>query len=375
MGTTVTQIKDQKSLQEYLSGVERELATLRAAVKTDLSQRAKRLSSSSPWSREKAEGFGRFIKAIYTGDQATLGSYQQKAALGTPLRGDTTTGSYLVPTEYLDEVIRQAEEQSELMRAVRRVEMKSRTTQVPVKSAGFSFTYLSTETTDVSEQSPTFGQETLTANTYAGYIGLSEALMEDSLVNLGEYFGELVAEGWATKFDSEFMSGSGTPITGILADTDVNAVTMDTGETSFDAIGTSHIQGLIGALDTRAKRKNAAFVMHPTILDYVADLKDANGRFIYREGSDAVPRTLRGYPVLLSDAMPDTGDSAADTAFVAFGDPKTLLFGDRISLELKYFDATSYAVTNTQVFFRARVRAGFNIPLPASWAKLKTAAS
>jgi hypothetical protein len=50
-----------------------------------------------------------------------------------------------------------------------------------------------------------------------------------------------------------------------------------------------------------------------------------------------------------------------------------MIWGDRISLEIKFYPNTQYAVTYTENMFRARFRAAFAVGLPAGLAVMKTA--
>ena len=113
-------------------------------------------------------------------------------------------------------------------------------------------------------------------------------------------------------------------------------------------------------------------MMHPTITDLITLMKDANGRYIFREATDMSPKRAHGYPIIESDSMPELSDSAASTGFVAFGNPKHLIFGNRKSLEFRVFDSTSYAAVNREIFFRAVYRASFVNAYEAGFSVLKT---
>lgn len=330
-----------------------------------------------------AAGFGKIVKAVARGDEAELkelgcarGSveYDVKAPLGSyELVGDATTGSYLIPVEYATEVLRLSEAQSELMPVVRKTGMASRTKKFPKKLTGVSFTYVSSEATDKTESAPTFAEETLTARTYALWLSCSEEFLEDSVGDVGAYFGAIIAEAWATKFDSEFLVGSGTPVTGLLKDTDTLKHTM-TG-TGFADVTFDDLWDVISKLDTRAKRRGAQWILHPQIFDMCSKIKDGQGNYIYQRPYENRPSTLLGFPYLFSDQAPDLADSAKNTAFIAIGDPTNLLWGQRVNLEIKFFPNTYYGMKSDQVFWRARVRAALNIALPENYAVLKTAAS
>jgi len=299
-----------------------------------------------------------------------------KAALGTPLTDDATTGSYAVPTEFHREVLRVVEESSELFGKTRTVNMNSRQKNYAKKNAGLAFTYLSSDGDDISEDNPTFAQGTLTAYTYAAYLPVTEAFLEDEDVEVAEYFRNIIAEAYSDKYDAEFLTGSGAPTTGVLNDTSCNTVTMGAGDTSFSSLDVDDFVALEAELsETKGALRNAAFIMSPYMWNKCRGLKNADGDALIAPWANSLQRSLLGYPVLLSYQMPDSDDDAADTAVIAFGNPKHLVYGDRIGLEVKFFPETRYAVTNAEAFFRFRFRAGFSLAQPGYFAVLKTAAA
>jgi len=82
----------------------------------------------------------------------------EKAALGTVLRGDATTGSYLVPAEYEGEVFRIALQSSQMMGKVTSIPMAARDMYWPGENATPSLTWVTDETTAKTETNPTFSQ-------------------------------------------------------------------------------------------------------------------------------------------------------------------------------------------------------------------------
>lgn len=304
----------------------------------------------------------------FGGEQLTE---EQKAALGTVLRGDTTTGSYLIPQEYASEVLRVAGEMSAMMGIVRSMPMGVRKISFPQSSTEVSFTWPTNEATAKTEKNPTFGQVDLEAKTAAGWITITEELDEDSIVPLGTYFAQLFGEAWAVEFDKQCLAASSDPFTGVLYASSVNDVLLESGNSFADMTG-DDLQNLIAGLTTKRKRMGARFFLHTTILDLVSKLKNAQGDYLFKELREAAPGTIHGYPHTTSDAMPDTGDSAASTPFVAFGNPRYIIHGNRLGMEFKVFSETVRAVDYDQVFFRCRLRQAFVVGVPGAFSRLKT---
>jgi len=161
----------------------------------------------------------------------------------------------------------------------------------------------------------------------------------------------------------------------VLHNTSCNILNLGAGSTGFDDVTFDDMKNLIAKLDTQSKRNGAKFIMHTTILDIFKGIKDDNGRYIWQEPAGAEPGTIMGYGYILSDAMPDSTDSAVSTAFIAFGNPKHILHGDRVGMEFKLFDQTLDALVYDRLFLRARLRQAFVTGIPAAFAVMKTAAS
>ena len=338
--------------------------------------------AGSPREAEDAK-IGKMFKAIAHGNKEVIGELgarggsidlETKADLGTPLTGSAVTGSYLVPREYYDSVMKLTEDKSALMPEVMKYNMTSNTLYYPRKNAGATLTKITTDGGDNTESNPTFATDNFAAYTYATYVGVTEQLLEDSLPNLGAYIRELFSDAAATTFDNELLNSASAP-TGLFVDTGTNAVTMSGGDSSFDDIEVDDLRNLEKELaTTRGALKNAKYIMSPYVHQVLRDQVNANGDPLIAAWIDAAPLRINGRPIILSYDAPDSSDDAASTAFVALGNPANLIWGSRLEMEVKFFDMTSYAVTNTEVFFRCRVRWGFDVGIPASWAVLSTAA-
>ena len=306
---------------------------------------------------EKAQEYAKEINGLY-----------EKVDLGTPLVADSTTGSFTVDVQYLEDVARVALESSEILPLVTRIPMNGVTAYVPAQNAAASFTYISSDGGAVTESNPTFAQKTLTAYTYALYIGVSEALMEDNIVNLGAYFRMLISEAMQSKLESEFLVGAGAPTTGVFEDTSANITTMS--ENTAEGLEMSYIKDMISDLNL-GERKGAVFMMNPGIWDILVNMRGADGHFFIRDIQSEAKRMLRGFPVKLSD---EANSDAASTGIICLGNPKYMYWGDRLGLEIKYYPNTQYAVTYTEAMFRARFRMAYVTAVPGAFSVLNTGA-
>ena len=369
--------------------VRRELATL-ASAGNRIDEQMKMLRTAvksgilAPDSREDAAvcgSIGAMVKAAARGDTNKIqemggnaGYLETKADLGTPLVGGDGATAYLVPTQFYEGVMRIVEERSELMSQVTKWEMNAKTIDYPRKNAGISLTKVGTDGGDLAEANPTFTGVAMSAYTYAAWVGLSQELLEDNDTNLGQYFRELFGEAAATTFDTELLTSAATPV-GLFNDTSTRTVTMANGSPGFSDVRVSDLRDMVKDLAlVKGALRNAHFIMSPWVHETLRDEVNAQGDPIIAAWIDSTPRRINGKPILLSYEAPDSADSAASTKFVALGDPRNLVWGERIALEVKVFDATQYAVTNTEILIRCRVRWGFDVALPSAFTVLKTSA-
>jgi len=322
---------------------------------------------------EKYEKIGRFYKALIEKDVATL-----KVLSGS----SGAAGGYLVPTELYKEIVGLAREKSIVLPRARHFLMKSNTLDIPARGTAPSVYWVAEGAQKTLDTALDFGKKTLTAKKLAAIVALTDELLGDNIVDLVDYINAEVAEQFALEFDNQALTGTGSPITGILGDSNVNTVTMDTGDTAFDNLSADYLSQMIDALKSVAL-PGAFFIMHRTILGLVRVLKDTTGQYIWAAPAGNQPATVWGYPYLLSDEMPAKSDSGAGKAFVAFGNLKYFYVGDRGNMKADVSQEASVTESGTLksayeydwTLLRFVWRVGGLVGVPAAFSILKTAAS
>jgi len=300
-----------------------------------------------------------------------------KAGLSSlPLTGDDSVGSYYgsytIPVEYRGELERVALDNSAMMGLVNTVPVPGITSYVPTTTDELTWTAVTNQNTDKNEETLTFGRATLTTVTYASYIAIVEEFLEDTLVAAGAAIRDMFGEAWGKKFDTLALSDS---TYGAMSTTGINSKVMDTGDVAFTDLNLEYMHNLIQELDSQNKRNGARFFIHVTNWDAVRTEKDADGNYKLGPPNDGIAQRCWGYPVIVSDGMPDSSDTAISTAFVAFGNPRFIWNGVKVGYEFKIYDQTQSAMESGQIFLRVRTRQAFVCAVPSAWAKLTTAAS
>jgi len=323
-------------------------------------------------------GAGMIKENIEAKEQVFAGDdIKQKAGLSSaPLTGDNAAGSYYgsytLPVEYRSELFRIALDNSMMMGKVRSFPVPAITSYAPTTTDELAFTKLTNQDTDKTEDTITFGQLTLTTEIYAAYLAIVEEFFEDTLINIGELVRDMFGEAWGKKFDTLCLSDS---TYGAINTTNINQCAMDTGDSSFDDLTPEYLHDMIKELDSRGKRAGNEYFMHVTIWDKIRTAKNADGDYYFGPITGGMEQRAWGYPVVLTDGMPDSGDDAASTDFVAFGNAKRILNGVRVPFEFKIYDQTQSAMESGQIFLRVRTRQAFVLSNPTAWVKLTTAAS
>ena len=156
----------------------------------------------------------------------------------------------------------------------------------------------------------------------------SQRLLDDSAFDVETWLADRIANKFARAEAAAFIAGDGIDKPkGVLAHTLAAEVSWSWGnigyvttgvDGEFDASAPADaLVDLVYALGARY-RANATFVMNSKTAGVVRKIKDADGRFLWSDGLSAgEPARLLGYPVMVSEDMPDI---ASSTAAILFGD-------------------------------------------------------
>jgi HK97 family phage major capsid protein len=156
----------------------------------------------------------------------------------------------------------------------------------------------------------------------------SQRLLDDSAFDVEGWLAEKIATRFIRAEAAAFINGDGVDKPkGILLPTKVANASWTWGNIGYVPTGAAAdfattnpadcIVNLVYALGADY-RANATFVMNSKTVGAVRKMKDADGRFLWSDGLAAgEPSRLMGYPVLVSEDMPDVG---ANTYPIAFGD-------------------------------------------------------
>ena len=242
--------------------------------------------------------------------------------------GTNTAGGYVVTSD-LERLIDRRLAQSSPMREIATVRtIGSGVFAKPVSTAGVVASWAAETAGRTETTAPTLDLLSFPAADLYASPAATQALLDDSQVNLDQWLADEVNDAFAGQETSAFVNGdgSGKP-KGFLSYTQAADASQAWGQIGYIATGVS---GAFPASNSADKlldliyapkasfRPNGRFVMNRRTLAAVRKFKDTNGDYILQPGAQpGQTPSIFGYPVTEIETMPDMG--AASTP-IAFGD-------------------------------------------------------
>jgi len=316
---------------------------------------------------------------------------------------DYTQGGYLVPSLLLAEINRFV-----IDGGIARRDMR----YLPFSGPGNS-RYIPTLLTNVvvdwidegekkPKTKPAISRVQQTLKKVAAMVILTEEIVEDAVINLVSFCGQLIGEAIAAEEDDQFFSGTGAPWTGIINDAAITALALPAGVGPL-SMRPEALLALTVAIPTGAV-KGAKFYMNRQVWTAIAARRadavaegDTKGVYLVQTPGQSSPGTIWGFPVVLSEALPsltDIGYAAGadydaecdpDEPFLFFGNlSKCCAYGDKKGIRVKLLDQASVYDDNgtlinlaeqDMIALRVHKRVGYITILPAGIVILQTGPS
>lgn len=315
-----------KEFKQTLESLEKDVAEVKTL--------SKKVSQADE--KEARENVGKFFRAFIKGN------FEEVKTLSA---GTDADGGYLAPAEFHKEVVRVAELSGFARKYCSIFGMNTGEKDVTDLATGAT-AYIVGEKGAITASSPTFGQKILNARKFAVLIKNTQELIDDNMSNeeVMTLVAKLAAEALQELEDAQVLTGSGTGLnmTGVLVDAGVNVVSMGAGKTSFADIEYKDLVSLKNSVKMKYKKASKgkiAWPMSQDVFNHIESMTDSQGRPLMRESMTSPDTyTLLGYPVELTEVMPDDSDDAANTKFLAFGAFAFYAVGDRkrITVETGY---------------------------------------
>ena len=283
---------------------------------------------------------------VRKGEAAALRDLEAKAlSVGTG-----TDGGYLVPDE-VERAVNRAVRDVSPIRAIAGIRQVSGSVyRKPFAVTGAEAGWVAETVARTETDSPTLAalseMSFPTMELYA-MPAATQALLDDSAVNIDEWIAEEVRDSFAQQEGTAFVTGDGTAKPkGFLDYTKVDNASWTWGNVGFISTGVN------GAFPTASAtvapgdklidlvyavkagyRGNGTFVFNRATQAVIRKMKDAEGHYLWQPATKAGdPSLVLGYPVAESEDMPSL---ATDSYSVAFGDfRRGYLIVDRVGIRV-----------------------------------------
>ena len=300
-------------------------------------------------SEDRTKGFPDFFASVLLGDHNKIATVYG-ATKGGPLNSVSgPNGGYLVPPEYLQQILQVSAEEAIVRPYAEIVPMSTRQITIPaldqteIPSAGQTAffggmnAYWVEEAQSRPETQPTFKQIELTARELSGVSYVSRTLLQDNAFGLNTILTRLFARAIGWHEDYAFLNGNGVGKPRGVS-TSAAALTVNRGtSTTFKLVDAAKMQAAL----LPSSQKKAVWIMSQSVMPQLIQLADASGRVVYMPNpaataasggplTQSMPMQLLGRPIIFTEKVPPLG-TAGDVMLVDFS---YYLIGDRQSIEI-----------------------------------------
>ena len=247
-------------------------------------------------------------------------------------------GGYLVPQEWYNEIMQLVSDGGVIRKNATVLNMSRKELVIPKLNQIPAFNFV-TEGQLKPVSNPNFEQVVLQRHVGGFIVIFSRQLIEDESFDVMSFVSKLSAQIISRVEDLAGFKGIPGIIRGLFTN-GVGASTVEIGGTQFSNITYDDIISMISTVPAESL-PNAKWYMHRSVYGFLKGLKyGANSEYIMTP-DDKKNNMLEGYPVILTDQAYNLQESAANTAFIGFGDLQYMILGSRNSLSIDFSkDAT-----------------------------------
>ena len=283
----------------------------------------------------------------------TLERYFKKRAERATINADATGGSYTIPTLLEDEIVDTLEEVSDLISRTDFQPGLPGNVDIPTLTGRPTLQPKRTSVdTKMTQSDPAIGQMVVRPDEAYIYFPADNRLMLMEAVQLGRLLQQLLRDGAIEGLADWLLNADGTSayngITGILNEATAAYVQVLAAGTTFVSLTKQDLTNTMADTLKRG-RQRGVWVGNLGIRGLIEDM-DRTGKVpVVRYANDGTTLVL-GQPFVTDEGMPGTADTAADTAFLGFGDLATYLVGMQGGMQIGA--STEYLFGRNQTAFR-----------------------
>jgi HK97 family phage major capsid protein len=261
-------------------------------------------------------------------------SNEERDALERAMSLTDSAGGYLVPFQLDPTVIITANGSRNEIRQIARQVVAIGDTWNGVSSGAVSWSW-DAEATEVSDDSTTFGQPSISVYKAAGFVPISIEALEDE-ANVTAEVARLLAFGRDVLEAAAFATGtgSGQPF-GIVTALVASSPTVVVNSASTDTFASGDVYALDNALPARY-RGNSSWLGNRAIYNRVRNFDTQGGAQMWERIGADVPAQLLGRSVYESEDMDGTLNTGAENYFLVYGDFSNYVIADRIGMTVEF---------------------------------------
>ncbi len=310
----------------------------------------------------RAYGFGEYIrwlrsKGAHAGSRDWL--LKEGHITKAMAEGSNIIGGAFVPEEFSADLIRLVEEFGVFREAARVMPMSRDTMLFPRRTSGLTGAWIGENTTITDSDLGTDNVQ-LTARKLATLTRISNELMEDSIIGLGDLIATEIALVMATEEDEAGFNGDGTntnggifglTVKGIDGNHTASVVTDGANDDTFAEVDLAFMHEVTGTLPRFPGINPKWYVHQAAWANVLQRLAAAQGGVTWRETNDGTPTmTFLGFDVVISQVLQSSTGDISDAVWGLFGDiSMSSTFGDRKTVEVqtsteRFFDIDQTAI-------------------------------
>jgi len=254
-----------------------------------------------------------------------LDDYLSRRAERATLDIQTTSGGYFMPTVLQLDMIDQLEQISELIAGTDFVTGMPTKGTIPVLTGRPTLQpKRASSDTDMTQSDFAFSEMDFATNEAYIFFPVDNWLMQLSPFALGSFLLPRTRDAYLQGMADWLLNADGTSsynsVTGILNESTAAYITTMGGATFADLSNADLRKAMRNCL--KRGRVNGSFIGSGYVIDVLDEIDRSGKTPILRELAGG-GFSVKGKPFVEEEGMPDEADSAADTAFLAFGDLKT----------------------------------------------------
>ena len=319
----------------------------------------------------QAYRFGQFIMACHGSKSAIQYCNDHGIQLKVQQETSNTSGGYLVPHEFSNDMIDLREQYGVFRKYAKIVPMASDSKSDPRRTGGVT-AYFVGESDAGTQSTKNWDRVQLVAKKLMVLTKMSSELNEDAVINIGDDLAYEIAYAFANKEDDCGFNGDGTStyggIVGVreklkgLSATIANIAGLTVGAgNAYSELTLANFNDVVAKLPQYAE-PGAAWFVHKTFWASVMQkLAYAAGGVTAAEiiNGQKTP-TFLGYPVVVSQVMPSTEGNSQVCAL--FGDlSKAARLGDRRQTTISFSDSALNAFEQDEIVIRGTERFDINV--------------